>query len=401
MPNTKKQVLLSNRLDALKPSLTLALTAKAAELRSEGRPIISFGAGEPDFDTPTSIKQAGIEAIQSGHTRYTPVGGTASLKTAVINYLQKDRGLTYAPNQIVVSSGAKHSLANLFLALLNPGDEVIIPAPYWVSYPDQVLLAGGNPIIAPTNAEFKLTPDTLEATLTPQSKLLILNSPSNPTGAVYTRDELLALAPIIEAHNLLVISDEIYSQLRYDGIDYTSPAQLSDYLYENTIVVDGVSKAYAMTGWRIGFLAGDAAIAKAVTTIQSQMTSNPCTPAQYASEFALSIPVDPEHVRLFEGRRNRLVAGLNAIPGLSCPNPAGAFYVFPSIAAVLNQPNTPGGPIKDSLDFCDRLLAQQDVVCIPGDAFGASDSIRLSYALSDDAIETGLSRIKVFMEDLV
>lgn len=394
-------MILADRVSTLKPSLTLALTAEATRLKATGRKIISFGAGEPDFDTPDYIKHACKQAIDAGKTRYTPVSGVPDLKASICQYFKTYRHLTYSPDSVVVSCGAKHSLANAFLAIINPGDQVIIPAPYWVSYPDQVRLAGGDPCVVKTDHTFKLTPDRLERAITSKTKAIIINSPSNPTGAIYTADELAQLAPLIEKHQLYVISDEIYSQLCYDQTPCVSPATLSDYLYDHTIVIDGVSKSYAMTGFRIGFLGANPAISKAMTTIQSQMTSNPNTPAQYASIAALSQPIHPDHVALFQNRRDQLVSGLNTLPSITCNTPPGAFYAFASIKSVLDNPSTPGGPIANALEFCDRLLKEHDVMCIPGDAFGDPTSIRLSYAVDSETIKTGLSRLHTFLGSIL
>ena len=393
----------SERASRLQPSITLKLTALAKEMKQSGKDVIGFGAGEPDFDTPDHIKQAAIQAIQDGHTKYTPAAGLPELKTAICQWFADHRSLSYSPDQVVVSCGAKHTIANIFLAVLNQGDDVLIPAPYWVSYPEQVRLADANPVIIPTTAStnFKLTPALLESAITPNTKILILYSPSNPSGVVYTRSELEALGRVIEQTNIMILSDEIYGQLVYTNDEYVSIAQLSDQLKEQTIVVDGVAKAYAMTGWRIGYMAGPVEIAKAVSTIQSHTTSNPTTPAQYATIAALTgdHEIVASRAAVFKQRRDMMVNALNEIPGISCALPDGAFYTFPDISGCFGKSSSLG-PITDSMSFCDHLLQEAQVACVPGVAFGIDACMRLSYATSEAAIKAGIERIHSFCKEL-
>lgn len=393
---------LSARVQAVKPSITLAITAKAKELKALGIDVIGFGAGEPDFETPQHIKAAAIEAIEKGLTRYTPVGGTIELRKAIQAKFKRENGLNYELNQIVVNCGAKHSLYNIFQAIINAGDEVIIPAPYWVSYPDMVILADGKPVCVETKEEnnFELTVEELKKNLTPKTKAIIINSPSNPTGALYSRQCLQKLAEFLADKDIYIISDEIYEHLIYGG-EFLSIASLSDEIKEKTIVVNGVSKSYAMTGWRIGYLAGPKDVVKAVNDIQSQSTSNPTSIAQAASVEALNGDQSCVGVMVkeFKMRRDFIVKTLNEIPGISCRLPEGAFYVFPNVSALFGKSYN-GQIIKDSVQLSDLLLAEASVAVVPGAGFGADNYLRLSYAISLECLAKGLERIKIFVEKL-
>lgn len=386
--------MLSRRVEAVAPSLTLAITAKAAALKAAGEDVVGFGAGEPDFDTPEPIKEAAIAAIRAGRTKYTAVDGIAELKTAIAGRIQADHGLSYKASEIAVTVGAKQAIYNLLLAAVNPGDGVLIPAPYWVSYPDMVRLADGEPQIVETRAEdgFVLRPEALDAAIRSNSKILILNAPSNPTGAAMTREDLAAIAEVAVRRNLLVISDEIYDKLVYDGFVQHSIAALPG-MRERTAIVNGVSKTYAMTGWRIGWIAGPEAWVRASVKLQGQSTSNPTSIAQYAAVAALGLGADvlAEMVRVFEERRNRIVGLLNAIPGVQCGTPQGAFYVFPDIREAI------AGRWADDNAFADALIQQAKVAVVPGDGFGAPGFMRLSYATSMADIEKGLARIDAFL----
>ena len=388
---------LSKRITSIKPSPTLAITVKANALKAEGRDIIGFGAGEPDFDTPVHIKMAAIKAIEAGFTKYTPVDGIVELKDAIIQKLFVDNQLHYDRSQIVVSCGAKHTLYNLCQVLFEEGDEVIIPSPYWVSYLDMVVLTGAKPVIFKSNEAqgFKILPQQLEKFITKNTKAVIINSPSNPAGVVYTAAELEALAEIIVSKGVLVISDDIYEKIIYDGNPFKNIASLSEELKKMTVVVNGVSKAYSMTGWRIGYAAGPEEIIAAVTKLQSQNTSNPTSIAQKAAVEALSGPQDSvsEMVEEFRKRRNTIVDKLNAIPGISCMLPQGAFYVFPDVSALFGR-SYKGAVISNSSDFSAYLLDEADVAVVPGVDFGHDNHIRLSYATSLKNIEEGLKRIK-------
>ena len=383
---------LATRLDHVQPSLTLAITAKAKAMKAEGIDVCSFSAGEPDFDTPTHIREAAKAALDHGKTRYGPALGEPALRAAIANKLQRDNHLNYHPENIAVTNGGKQSLFNLMMVFINAGDEVIIPAPYWVSYPEMVKLAGGTPVIVDTDAAtgFRITPEQLRQAITPRTKLLILNSPSNPTGMVYSPSEIRALAEVIIESGIWVVSDEIYEKVIYDGAEHLSIGAVSPEIFARTIISNGFAKAYAMTGWRIGYLAAPQALIKAVSTLQGQSTSNVCTFAQYGAIAALESPqtcVD-EMVAAFAQRRMVMLEGLNAIPGITCQKPGGAFYMFPSIAEV-------GLP---SLEFCDALLSQQHVAVIPGIAFGADQCIRMSYATDLDTIKKGLDRLAAFVQ---
>ena len=388
---------LAKRVSKIKPSETLAITAKANALKAEGRDVIGFGAGEPDFDTPANIKQAAIKAIEAGFTKYTPVGGTDELKDAIINKLKRDNSLDYKRSQIVVSCGAKHSLYNLAQALFETGDEVIIPAPYWVSYPDIVVLAGGTPVILNTLEKdgFKINPQQLKAAMTPNTRALIINGPSNPTGIAYSPEELKAIASVLIDENILIITDDIYEKILYTKYPFANIASVESKLKDRTIVVNGVSKAYAMTGWRIGYAAGPEEIIAAVNKIQSQNTSNPTSISQKASVEALSgdQSIVAMMVGEFQKRRDVIVAALNDIPNVKCLLPEGAFYVFPNVSGVYGR-SFKGKKIIGSTELIDYLLDEANVATVPGAAFGSDDHIRLSYATSLTNIEEGVKRIK-------
>jgi len=387
---------LTKRIQSIKPSPTLAITMKANALRAQGRDIIGFGAGEPDFDTPENIKAAAVRAIASGFTKYTPVGGIDELKDAIAAKMARDHGLDYNRSQIVVSCGAKHTLYNLIQVLCEEGDEVIVPAPYWVSYVDIVVLAGATPVIVPTEqaAGFKLTPELLRGAVTDRTRVLILNSPANPTGAAYSREELTALAAVLATMEITVISDDIYEKIIYDGFEFFSIAAVSEEMKDRTVIVNGVSKAYAMTGWRIGYAAGSEPIVAAVTKLQSQNTSNPASIAQKAAVEALNGSQEAVGmmVKAFRERRDVIVAALNKIPGFTCPNPQGAFYVFPNVAQIYGR-SFQEKVIDDSTSLAAYLLDEADVAVVPGADFGADDYIRLSYATSRELIEAGFARI--------
>ncbi len=392
---------LSNTLSRVKPSPTIAVTTKAAELKAAGRDVIGLGAGEPDFDTPANIAEAGIAAIKAGKTKYTAPDGIIELKQAICAKFKRDNGLTYEPAQVSVGTGGKQILYNALMATLNEGDEVIIPAPYWVSYPDMVLLAGGTPVIAPAKAEnaYKLTADELEAAITPKTKWLIFNSPSNPTGAGYTRDELKALTDVLMKHShVWVMTDDMYEHLAYDGFEFCTPAEVEPQLYERTLTCNGVSKAYAMTGWRIGYAAGPVALIAAMRKIQSQSTSNPCTISQWASVEALNGPHDfiAENNAIFVRRRNLVVKMLNEVDGIDCPTPEGAFYVYPSIAGLIGKTSAAGTLIDTDEAFATALLEEAGVAVVFGAAFGLSPCFRVSYATSDEALTEACSRIQAF-----
>ncbi len=387
---------LAKRVQDIKESPTLAITAKAKALRAEGYDVIGFGAGEPDFDTPKNIKDAAITAIDDGFTKYTAAGGTDELKDAVREKFRRDNGLEYERDEILVSCGGKHSLFNLCQALFEEGDEVILPAPYWVSYPVMIAMTGATPVIVQASEEevFKMTPDQLRSAITPATKAVVINSPSNPTGAAYNRDELKAIADIAVARGVIIISDEIYEQLCYDDFRFVSVPSLSEEIKRQTIVLNGVSKTYAMTGWRIGYAAGPREIIKAMTNIQGQSTSNPASISQKAAVEALSGPqgVVSEMVKEFDKRRKVMADGLNAIDGIRCAIPQGAFYVFPNISGCLNR-SFKGRVLDGDLAFADFLLDEAEVAVVPGEAFGAEGFMRLSYATSMQNIEEGIRRI--------
>lgn len=388
---------LASRVAKVKPSETLAITAKANALRAQGRDVIGFGAGEPDFDTPDHIKQAAIRAIEAGFTKYTPVGGTDELKDAIIAKLKTDNRLEYKRSQVVVSCGAKHTLYNLAQALFEEGDEVIIPAPYWVSYPDIVVLAGGTPVILNTLEKdgFKMKPEQLKAAITGRTRAVIFNGPSNPTGAAYSPDELKALAAVLADTDIFAVSDDIYEKILYADFPFANIAMADPRLKDRTIVVNGVSKAYAMTGWRIGYAAGPEEIIGAISKIQSQNTSNPTSISQKASVAALAgdQQVVSMMVAEFKKRKDAIVDALNNIPGIHCPMPEGAFYVFPNVSALYGR-SYEGKKISNSTEFIEYLLDGANVATVPGVAFGSDDHIRLSYATSLKNIEEGVRRIK-------
>lgn len=388
---------LATRVAKIKPSETLVITAKANALRAEGRDVIGFGAGEPDFDTPANIKASAIRAIEAGFTKYTPVGGTDELKDAIIAKLMRDNNLEYKRSQVVVSCGAKHSLYNLAQALIDAGDEVIIPAPYWVSYPDIVILAGGEPVIVNTSEKdgFKMKPEMLKAAITSRTKAVVINSPSNPTGAAYSPEELKALAEVLLDKEILVISDDIYEKIIYADFPFANIAQVEPKMKDRTIVVNGVSKAYAMTGWRIGYAAGPEQVIAAIGKIQSQNTSNPASISQKAAVEALNGDQDVvgKMVSEFRKRRDVIVKMLNEIDGIKCLSPEGAFYVFPNVSGVYGR-SFQGKKISNSTELIDYLLDEANVATVPGAAFGNDSHIRLSYATSLKNIEEGMKRIK-------
>ena len=389
----------SERILNISPSMTLAIDAKAREMKAQGEDIIGFGAGEPDFNTPERIKQAGIRAVENNETRYTPVGGTDLLKEAIISKLERDNGLVYEKNQILASCGAKHSFYNLAQVLWQAGDEVIIPAPYWVSFPEIVTLSGARPLIIHTGAEqdFKITAEQIENVVTPNTRAIVINSPSNPTGSAYDKDELEKLAECALRHGLLIISDEIYEQIVFDGFHHTSIASISKEVQKQCVVINGVSKSYAMTGWRIGYMAsGDPEIVKQVSKLQGQSTSNPCAVSQAASIEALTGPLDEIHEMVceFEKRRDIIVERLTQIPGVSCRKPIGSFYSFPDFSGVYGKKDMNGKVLKGSLDFTDYLLLAEKVAIVPGIAFGSDAHARLAFAMSLEKIEGGTHRIK-------
>lgn len=396
--------ILSSRAKSLKPSPTLAISAKAKAMQAQGIHVISFGAGEPDFDTPQNIKAAAIKAIEEGFTKYTPVGGTDELKDAIIKKFQRDNGLTYKRSEIIVSCGGKHSFYNLAQAIFDVGDEVIVPAPYWVSYPPMVALAGATPVIAETKEVngFKLLAEDLKKAITPKTKALILNTPSNPTGGAYTKEDLEKIAEIALLHNFFVISDEIYEKIVYDGFRFVSIASLGEEIRKKTIIVHGVAKTYAMTGWRIGYTAGPEEIISAMSNLQSQSTSNPTSIAQKASVEALAGPQEEVQrmVSAFEERRNYIVDRLNRIPGVSCFNPLGAFYVFPNFSSYYGR-SYQGKKISNSTELADYFLEVAQVAVVPGVEFGADPFERLSYATSMKDIQEGLNRIEEALKKLV
>jgi aspartate aminotransferase len=387
------------RLDQIKPSITLAITAKAARLRADGIDVVSFGAGEPDFDTPEHIRAAARAALADGTGvgKYTPVTGIAPLRKAIAETLGRVHRTELAPEQVLVSCGAKHSLYNLFNALLDPGDEVIIPSPYWVSYPDMVKLAGGRPVIVETRAEddFTMRPEALADAVTGRTRAVVMNNPSNPTGAVYSRARIEALAQVVVEKNLLVVSDDIYRSLVYGDTEYVSLASLGPALAERTILVDGVSKTYAMTGWRIGYTAGPPALIKAMSKVQGQSTSNASHIAQVAALAALTGPQDCVETmrKAFDERRQEMVRLLRAIPGVTCREPRGAFYAFPDLSAFVGKRSHEGSILDDDAQLCDWLVEVGKVAIVPGSGFGAPGHVRLSYACSMDNIRKGVGRL--------
>jgi len=385
---------ISQRAAALSPSLTLAIDAKAKQMKAEGQDVVGFGAGEPDFDTPQHIKEAAVKALADGFTKYTPSSGIPELRQAIADKFKRENGLSYRPSQIIVSCGGKHSCYNLILATCQEGDEVIIPAPYWLSYPEMVKLAGARPVILETTdqTEFKVTPEQLRAAVNARTRLFVLNSPSNPTGSVYTPEEIQALGDICVEKDVLIMSDEIYEHLLYDGAKHRSVAGFSQAHFEHTIVVHGFAKAWSMTGWRLGFLAAPEPIARAIDAIQSHSTSNPTSFAQKGAVAALTGPQDhlPRWLAEYDKRRTYAWKKLNSIPGVSCVNSKGAFYLFPNISRL---------GLK-STEFCATLLEAEKVAAVPGIAFGADEYIRLSYATSMANIEKGLDRLEKFARSL-
>ncbi|QGZ34330.1 pyridoxal phosphate-dependent aminotransferase [Stappia indica] len=395
---------IADALSRVKPSATIAVTNKARELKAAGRDVIGLGAGEPDFDTPENIKAAAIAAITEGKTKYTAVDGIPELKAAICAKFQRENGLTYEPSQITVGTGGKQVLYNALIATINPGDEVIVPTPYWVSYPDMVLLAGGEPVIVEADkSTFKITAEALEAAITPKTKWFIFNSPSNPSGAAYTREELKALTDVLLRHpQVWVMSDDMYEHLVYDGFEFTTPAQVEPKLYDRTLTVNGVSKAYAMTGWRIGYAGGPVELIKAMAKVQSQSTSNPSSIAQWAAVEALNGPQDfiPANNEVFKARRDLVVSMLNQAKGLTCPMPEGAFYVFPSCAGTLGKTAPSGKVIETDEDFVTELLESEGVAVVQGSAFGLGPNFRISYATSTEALEEACTRIQRFCGNL-
>ncbi|SFI51717.1 pyridoxal phosphate-dependent aminotransferase [Celeribacter neptunius] len=396
---------LSDTLSRVKPSPTIAVTNKARELKAAGKDVIGLGAGEPDFDTPENIKAAGIRAIEEGKTKYTAVDGIPELKEAICAKFKRDNGLDYTPAQVSVSGGGKQVLFNALVATLNPGDEVIIPAPYWVSYPDMVMLAGGTPVAIEGKLEnsFKITAAQLDAAITPKTKWLIFNSPSNPTGAGYSKAELKALTDVLMKHpHVWVMTDDMYEHLAFDGFEFCTPAEIEPGLYERTLTVNGVSKAYAMTGWRIGYAAGPVELIAAMRKVQSQSTSNPCSISQYAAVEALNGPQDfiATNNEAFVRRRNMVVEMLNAAEGITCPTPEGAFYVYPDIAGCLGKTSAGGARITNDEEFATALLEETGVAVVFGAAFGLSPNFRVSYATSDEALKEACTRIQSFCAGL-
>jgi aspartate aminotransferase len=397
---------LADQLKRIKPSATIAVSDKARALKAAGRNVIGLGAGEPDFDTPDNIKEAAIKAIRAGKaSKYTNVDGIAELKDAVSKKFKRENGLDYAPKQITVGTGGKQVLYNAFVATLNPGDEVIIPAPYWVSYPDMVLLAGGEPVEVVTRMEdgFKLTPAALDKAITPKTKWFLLNSPSNPSGAAYTRAELKALTEVLMKHpHVYVMTDDMYEHLVYDDFEFSTPAQIEPALYPRTLTINGVSKAYCMTGWRIGYAGGPEPLIKAMAMIQSQSTSNPAAVSQWAAVEALTGPQDfiAKHNKIFKERRDLVVSMLNQASGIKCPTPEGAFYVYPSCAGTMGKTAPTGNKLASDEDFVTELLEAEGVAVVQGAAFGLGPNFRISYATKTEDLEEACRRIQRFCGNL-
>lgn len=396
---------ISDALNRIQPSATIAISNKAMALKAEGRDIIGLSAGEPDFDTPDNIKEAAIAAIKRGETKYTAVDGLPELKKAICAKFKRENGLDYKPSQISVGTGGKQVLFNALMATVNPGDEVVIPAPYWVSYPDIVMLAGGKPVFVPTTAEhgFKLQPDALEEAITPRTKWFIFNSPSNPSGAAYTRDELKKVTDVLMRHkHVWVLTDDMYEHLVYDDFKFTTPAEVEPSLYERTLTMNGVSKAYCMTGWRIGYGGGPEALIKAMSKLQSQSTSNPSSIAQWAAVEALNGPQGfiAKHNAIFKERRDLVVSMLNQAKGISCPTPEGAFYVYPSCKGAIGRTAPSGNVINSDEDFVTELLASEGVAAVHGAAFGMSPFFRISYATATEILEDACHRIQRFCGNL-
>jgi len=397
---------IADQVMRIKPSATIAVTDKARALKAAGRDVIGLGAGEPDFDTPENIKEAAIKAIRDGKaSKYTAVDGIAELKQAVAKKFKRENELDYKPSQIIIGTGGKQVLYNALIATINPGDEVIIPAPYWVSYPDMVLLAGGTPVEVVTTMKtgYKMQPEDLERAITPKTKWIIFNSPSNPTGAAYTKDELKAITDVLVRHpHVHVMSDDMYEHLVYDNFKFYSPAQLEPRLYERTLTVNGVSKAYCMTGWRIGYAGGPEKLIKTMAMIQSQSTSNPTAVAQWAAVEALNGPQDfiPKHNKIFKERRDLCVSMLNQANGIQCPKPEGAFYVYPSCAGTIGKTAPTGRKLETDEDFVTELLEAEGVAVVQGTPFGVGPAFRISYATATTALEEACTRIQRFCGNL-
>lgn len=396
---------IADSLSRVKPSATIAVSSKARELKAAGRDVIGLGAGEPDFDTPENIKEAAIRAIREGKTKYTAVDGIPELKEAISDKFKRENNLVYGSDQISVGTGGKQVLYNALIATINPGDEVLVPAPYWVSYPDMVALAGGTPVTVPATQEsgFKITPEALEATITAKTKWIIFNSPSNPSGAAYTRDELKGLTDVLKAHpHVWVMTDDMYEHLVYDDFTFTTIAEVEPELYDRTLTVNGVSKAYAMTGWRIGYAGGPQVLIKAMAKVQSQSTSNPSSVSQWAAVEALTGPQGfiQSNNEIFKGRRDLVVSMLNQTTGISCPVPEGAFYVFPSCAGTMGKVASSGKTLQSDEDFVTELLEAEGVAVVQGTAFGLGPNFRISYATSNEALEEACTRIQRFCGNL-
>ncbi|WCK01397.1 pyridoxal phosphate-dependent aminotransferase [Agrobacterium tumefaciens] len=395
---------LADILSRVKPSATIAVTQKARELKAQGRDVISLGAGEPDFDTPENIKEAAIDAIKRGETKYTPISGIPELRKAIADKFKRENGLDYKPEQTIVGTGGKQILFNAFMATLNPGDEVIIPAPYWVSYPEMVAICGGTPVFVNATLEdnFKLKPEALEKAITPKTKWLVFNSPSNPSGAAYSHDELKALTDVLVKHpHVWVLTDDMYEHLTYGDFKFVTPVEVEPSLYDRTLTMNGVSKAYAMTGWRIGYAAGPLTLIKAMDMIQGQQTSGASSIAQWAAVEALNGTQDfiPANKKIFEGRRDLVVSMLNQAKGISCPAPEGAFYVYPSCAGLIGKTAPSGKVIETDTDFVSELLEAEGVAVVQGSAFGLGPNFRISYATSEALLEEACKRIQRFCAD--
>ncbi len=395
---------LADILSRVKPSATIAVTQKARELKAKGRDVISLGAGEPDFDTPENIKEAAIDAIKRGETKYTPVSGIPELRKAIADKFKRENGLDYKPEQTIVGTGGKQILFNAFMATLNPGDEVVIPAPYWVSYPEMVAICGGTPVFVDTTLEdnFKLKPEALEKAITPKTKWFVFNSPSNPSGAAYSHDELKALTDVLVKHpHVWVLTDDMYEHLTYGDFKFVTPVEVEPSLYDRTLTMNGVSKAYAMTGWRIGYAAGPLPLIKAMDMIQGQQTSGASSIAQWAAIEALNGTQDfiPANKKIFEGRRDLVVSMLNQAKGINCPAPEGAFYVYPSCAGMIGKTAPSGKVIESDVDFVSELLEAEGVAVVQGSAFGLGPNFRISYATSEALLEEACKRIQRFCAD--
>lgn len=397
-------MILSEKAEKISPSLTLAITAKAKEMKKQGIDVISFGAGEPDFDTPDNIKKAAIKAIESGYTKYTPASGINELKEAIIEKFKKDNKLSYKLNQILVSTGAKQCLSNVFQAILNPGDEVLVPIPYWVSYPELIKLSDGIPVFVECKSKnnFKYAIEDLEKAVSNKTKAIVINSPNNPTGAVYSKEELLNILEFAKKHDILIISDEIYEKLIYGNNTHISIASLNEDGFKRTIVINGVSKSYSMTGWRIGYAAGDEKIIKLMSSIQSHTTSNPTSISQFAALEALTGPQDDleQMIKEFAKRKDYAVSRINSIDGLSCISPEGAFYIMINVSACYGK-SINNMAISSSQTFADALLSEEKVAVIPGIAFGLDEFVRISYATSIEQITEGLNRIEKFISKVL